>query len=318
MLEGGIGAYRVLRTLGRGGLCDVVLATREPGTLRAIKVLSSHHVAEGRLNPMMEWEARVLRAVCDPHVVPLLDLVPPDRFPAGGGTPALVLRHVPGVTLSELLGSLRRSGRRLHPALAVALASRVLRGLHGVHRTLIDGRSLVHRDVTPRNVMVGPRGRVTLIDLGLARPSGPGFPWVGSTYMGTPRFAAPEQLLGHEVDPRSDLHGLGAMLWEMLTGRPLIPPLGLPAVYSTVVRGEHPRAKELVPEIPAALDAIVSALLSPRSLRPVSAALVHAQLQEALPEARRVTSVQLGRLTAHHRDAADPHTAAWLGLRRAS
>ena len=102
MLEGGIGAYRVLRTLGRGGLCDVVLATREPGTLRAIKVLSSHHVAEGRLNPMMEWEARVLRAVCDPHVVPLLDLVPPDRFPAGGGTPALVLRHVPGVTLSEL------------------------------------------------------------------------------------------------------------------------------------------------------------------------------------------------------------------------
>jgi serine/threonine protein kinase len=180
----------------------------------ALKVISERYLGDESARLRFLREARAAARLRHSNVASVLHLG------ISGGNYFYAMEFVEGETLEVLI---KRSGR-LEARLALEIATQVAAGLTAVHK-----QKLVHRDIKPTNIMVSleERGAVTakIIDLGLAKPANePGSQPAISTpgaFVGTPEFASPEQFAGVDVDIRSDIYSLGAMLWEMLTGHVL-------------------------------------------------------------------------------------------------
>ena len=255
------GKYRLGALLGRGGMGRVLAAEHvRLGARCAVKLLSDEETLPPDAIARFERESRVLASLDDPNVVRVMD--------AGEDAlmgPYLVMELLEG----EPLGAkLEREGR-LAPPVAIDLVRQVLSGLSAVH-----GRGLVHRDLKPDNVLVlsGEPARVKLIDFGIARPvSDSGLTEEGAL-IGTPQYLAPELFVGATADVRSDLYAVGVMLFELLTG-------SLPhgdargrELYLEIVRGEHRRVSDHVPDIDPRIDlTIARALARDPAERPASA-----------------------------------------------
>src|SRR5690606_25710813 len=135
----------------------------------------------------------------------------------------MVIEHVPGASLAQVLAKLHTMSRRLRPALSVSIVADAALGLHAAHEARDErGRALniVHRDVSPHNVLLGTQGQVKVIDFGVAKASRRLQKTTGKQLKGKLRYMAPEQLDG-EVDRRTDVFALGVVLWETLTARRL-------------------------------------------------------------------------------------------------
>src|SRR5262249_46281106 len=140
------------------------------------------------------------------------------------GTYYLVMEHVVGASLADVLTEFARTGRRMPVETAVAVAMEVAQGLHAAHETTDDhGASLglVHRDVSPQNVLLSTSGYVKLIDFGIAKARGFGERTRTGTIRGKLSYMAPEQAFRRPLDRRADIYALGVLLWEMLVGRKL-------------------------------------------------------------------------------------------------
>jgi serine/threonine-protein kinase len=215
-----LGRYEVLGALARGGMATVYLGrhTAEAGFKRlyAIKVLHAHLADDVSFVEMLLDEARLAARLHHPNVVPIVDLGSQD------GLHFVVMEYIEGCSLSALLAKDRdaRSPRLIVPIILDALA-----GLHAAHSLTDDeGRSmqLVHRDVSPQNIVVGIDGTARITDFGIAKAASK----VNSTQPGQLKgklaFMAPEQLRNaSDVDARTDVFAAGAMLWSALTGRKL-------------------------------------------------------------------------------------------------
>lgn len=202
-----LGEYQLIRRLGQGATAEVYLARR----VRAhgfekqlvVKRLLPHLAADPRVTELFLLEARRAAMIDHPNLAHVSD------FGELGGTYYLAMEYIEGQSLSELCAPLGR----LPAPLAVRVAIEVAAALGAIHGAPEPG--LVHRDLSPRNVMVRPDGVVKLLDLGnavsglLSR----------TTAAGTPGFMSPEQARGAALDQRSDLYALGALLWWMLTGQ---------------------------------------------------------------------------------------------------
>jgi serine/threonine-protein kinase len=212
--------------------------------------LDGRPVAVKRLHPALAadaWYVRLLRdegrfaaSICHPNVVRCVGLVED----AAERTPALVMEWIDGVDLATLWRTFARAGRRLPVGVAVAIVRDVLAGLAAVHETRIDEEALalVHRDVSPQNILVGFDGRARLTDFGVAtvvRKT----PTEDPPVAGKLGYAAPEQLEG-PVDPRSDLYATGVVLWELLTGKRYRPSAGTGMVARTFRRHATPPSVE--------------------------------------------------------------------------
>ena len=214
------GAYRVEGTLGRGALATIYKAV-QPSTARvvALKALKTQIAASSSFGEQLEREAKVLADLAHPNVILLVDY---GRSEAG--RPYLVLEHVDGPTLQQVLAKKKRL--TIEAALAVACA--MCAALEHVHE-----RGVVHRDVKPSNVLLSRAGVVKLIDFGIAQrtrtasisdtlgtegitPSGRMAPEPMKDAFGTPAYMSPEQILGDFVDLRSDLFSLGVVLYQLL------------------------------------------------------------------------------------------------------
>lgn len=225
--------------LGEGGFGSVYAATdRRTGASVAVKLLPALDAARVRR------EIDALRVLRLPGVVGFLD--------AGThqGRACLVMERVDGHRFPGPLA--RRDWASLAPR-----AEALLDVLAGVHDA-----GVVHRDLKPANVLVGDDGRLTLVDFGLARgaPLGPTIT-AGGVRLGTPRYLAPEQLLGQRVDARADLYAVGVMLTEVLLGEPPFPDDDWGR--SAMLRQAPPPLARRVPELPYAALRLLERLLSP-------------------------------------------------------
>jgi hypothetical protein len=197
----------IVRKLSSGPVCDLYRAVQEPlGRTVLIKALGQNILPSSPFASTLEREARLLSELDHPGIVKVHDFV------KRGDRMWLVLEHVDGVTLEELLGK----AKRLPDSAAIAIALGLAEALAHAHE-----HSVVHRDLQPKNVLVSKRGEVKLLNFALAvderMPTAPELLDGSTGYLG-PVYMSPEQILGEPADPRSDLFSLGVVLYELISG----------------------------------------------------------------------------------------------------
>ena len=246
---GRLGPYRVQKILGAGGM-GIVFQGHDPILKRivAIKAMLPSVAARPGNRERFLREAQSAAAIDSDHIVPIYN-VGEER-----GIPYLVMRLLQGETLEARLGR----ERALPIAWVLRIGREIAEGLAAAHE-----RSLIHRDVKPANVWLeAPRGRVKLLDFGLARPAADdsGITQTG-VILGTPAYMSPEQARGRNIDPRSDLFSLGCVLYEICTG--VLPFQGKDTLSRLLALSvDEPRPlRDLNVEAPAALADLVAQLL---------------------------------------------------------
>lgn len=214
-----VGRYEVLRPLGIGGMAEVfeARATGPGGFERTvvIKRILPAFSRQAEFRRMFIDEAKILGMIHHPNVVQVYDFGEDDD-----GTLFLALELVDGPSISHVLRRLRAHGRKMAPGVAAYVAREVCRALDYVHTLAsADGEALgiIHRDVSPSNIMLTSGGSVKLLDFGVAKCATAGQQTKAGTVKGKPAYLAPEQVQGHPIDARVDLFALGVVLHEMLT-----------------------------------------------------------------------------------------------------
>lgn len=215
------GRYVLDRPMASGGMATVYLGRMFGGAgfsrAVAIKRLHATLAADPRFTRMMIDEARMASRISHPNVVPVLDVV------TSGESVMLVFEYVLGVTLSQLTRA-KASRAPLPPHIAAAVVVSALRGLEAAHTATDElGRpmGLVHRDVSPQNIMVASDGMVRVIDFGIARALGRAEVTTGTELRGKASYMAPERFRGQKSDHRVDLWSMGVLMWELCMGAKL-------------------------------------------------------------------------------------------------
>jgi serine/threonine-protein kinase len=265
---GQLGGYRLLRSLGKGGLGEVFQALDGAGRTVAIKTLRLHDDPDGLQAATFEREARSGRALRHPDIVRLYD------SRREGDDAYLVMEYVPGHDLRRHT----TPGALLPLPQVLRTAQRVAQALAAAH-----AQGIVHRDLKPGNVLVHwDSDIVKLADFGLAR-LGDAFRSRTGAFAGTPAYMAPEQLAEGAVGPATDLYALGVMSFELLTGRLPHEAPSLGALLQRVASRPAPRLRSLRPDLPAEVDELVAHLLHIQPAhRPASAAVVAQRLAQCL------------------------------------
>jgi tRNA A-37 threonylcarbamoyl transferase component Bud32 len=205
-----LGRYELLRPIARGGMAEVFLARRRAAGVEkwlVVKRMRPERAGDARFLELFVKEARLSMSLAHQNIVPVFD------FGRIDDQVFIAMERVEG---KDLGSSLARGGQPLPPLLAAFVAAECCQALdYAHHRRGPDGVALgiVHRDVTPRNVMLSWSGEVKLTDFGIAALAGE-----KSSVIGTPGYMAPEQARGEPLDPRADLYAVGMVLREALTG----------------------------------------------------------------------------------------------------
>ncbi len=290
--------YTILAHLRSGGMADLFLARRNGAMgfrrLVAIKVVHSRHAEDEHVVRMFLDEALISARIDHPNVVHVEDLGEIDE------TYYLVMEYVHGCSLAQLMRVLGKMHRRLSPLVAVAIAARVAEGLHAAHETTDDAGklvNLVHRDVSPQNILLSHKGHVKLIDFGVAKAELRSEKTNVAMLKGKVRYMPPEQATTGIVDRRSDVYSLGIVLWEMLTMRRLF---AGKTEFEVLLKVRSPKIdapSRYVGDIPKALDDVVlSALAVDPDRRPSTAKSFRRMLARALPKAMSFDSAHLAEL----------------------
>ncbi len=310
-----VASYRIEEALKSGGMGTLLIACKEgaAGFERrvVIKVIHAHLATDASFVRMFIDEAKIASRIHHPNVVHVEELAEIE------GTYYLVMEYVPGCSVSQLLASLSRRQLRLASDVAIYIAAQLADGLHAAHEARgEDGELLgvVHRDVSPQNVLLSTQGNVKVIDFGVAKARGRSQSTAGAGLRGKIRYMAPEQAYGRAVDRRTDVYALGIVLWEMLTCRRLFDAPNDFALLDRVRLPEHVPPSRFAPGIAAGLDEIVMAALSPRAEdRPATALELRSRLVESLPSALVLGPPQLAalvRVALAHESAAAARSSA--------
>lgn len=212
-------AYRTLFRLATGGMASVDLAIRREGSferLFAIKRLRPEFLGEAEVRAMLLEEARLAGRVRHPNVVSVVDVGEDEQGPF------LVMDYVEGISTADLVASVPAGTLPLDICLRIARDA--AEGLHAAHELTADDGSalcLVHRDVSPQNLLVGYDGVARVTDFGIAKALGRTTATSTGVLKGKLAYMAPEQLRFEEPDRRADLFALGVVLFELLSGRRL-------------------------------------------------------------------------------------------------
>jgi serine/threonine-protein kinase len=287
-----LGSYRVLAELARGGMAAVFLAMRDPRQqgpslelqeiarrgrldedalaiariveaspdIAAIKQIHAHLAHDPDFVAMLMDEARIATKIHHPNVVEIRDY----RLGENDGTNFIVMEYVAGESLSTLYKATITRGGRFSPAVAASLGADVAGALHTAHELRGDSGEpleLVHRDVSPQNVIVRYDGRVKLTDFGVAKAVGRLQRTQPGEIKGKLAYMAPEQAYGKAVDRRSDVYSLGVVLFELALGRRLFGGKSDAETVRNIIQHNVPSPRSLDPSFPASLEEILMGML---------------------------------------------------------
>jgi len=252
-----LGRYALFDQIAEGGMATVHLG-RLVGPVGFSKIVAIKQMHESAArNPdfvaMFLDEARLSGRVQHPNVVATYDVI------AKGGEAFLVMEYVHGESLSALLRAARKREQRLAPAIAVHILCDVLSGLHAAHEAtdeFSEPLRLVHRDVSPQNIMVGVDGVARVLDFGIAKAAGRLQETQTGQLKGKIGYMAPEQLLGRPLDRRVDVFAAGIVLWEAISGRKMFDADNSGQLMYQVLEFEIPPLSTLV-DVPLALSRAV-------------------------------------------------------------
>jgi hypothetical protein len=258
-----VGRYALYEAIASGGMATVHLGRQrgEAGFARtvAIKRMHPHLAQDAAFVAMFVEEARLAARVRHPNVVSMLDVA------AEGGELFLVMDYVQGESLARLI----TLAGKVPPRIASALLSGVLHGLHAAHEAKGDAGEplhIVHRDVSPQNVLVGVDGVARVLDFGIAKTSSlRRQETLEGVLRGKLSYMAPEQIERGKVDRRTDVYAAGVVLWESLVGKRLFEGHTGEQVCERVLLSFVEAPSTLVPEITPALDEIVLRALDRRA-----------------------------------------------------
>jgi len=244
-----IGDYRLLRTIGHGGMGTIYLAEQQSlGRLVALKLLRPELSASKSALRRFQREAKVIARLSHPNVVKVHELGE-DR-----GVRFIAMELVPGRALHRVLP-------RGRPALDRTLAwmEQLARALQAAH-----DEGIVHRDVKPANILITPDDRPVLLDFGMAHLASADGTRLTQTFAGSPSYAAPEQIesRGEAVDGRTDVYGLGATLYECLTLKLPFEGDSLEEIFQKILRAEPPPPRHFHPGLPRDVETITLKAMS--------------------------------------------------------
>jgi serine/threonine-protein kinase len=220
--------------------------------LVALKTLKAPFKYEAELVTMLKDEARVAASVRHPNVAAVIDVV------EEGSDLVLVMEYVHG---ESLRGLVRENAGPFPPPIAAAIVCGVLAGLHAAHEACGDGKeplAIIHRDISPHNVIVGVDGLARVVDFGIAKARGRAQATTqAGTVKGKLSYMPPEQIHGEKMTRQVDVWATGVLFWELLTGKRLFSGADEIAIASQVLLDEILPPSQVAPGVPTALDAIV-------------------------------------------------------------
>ena len=281
-----VGRYWLFRPFAKGGMASIHLGRLigPVGFTRLVAMKVLHPLcADHEHYTMLLDEARISSRVRHPNVVQTLDVVHDDQ------RVCIVMEYVHGVDLSSAVYGAKRLGESMPPNIASSVLVDVLKGLHAAHEARAeDGQSLglVHRDVSPHNVVVGVDGIARVLDFGIAKVLRKDHVTAEGLVKGKVAYMAPEQLVGGVLTRQSDVYAAGVVLWEALTGKRLFGGDDGEKLVARVLGTRVPPPSEVAPGIDAALDAVVlRAVASEQRERFATANEMAVALAEAVPPA---------------------------------
>lgn len=245
-----VGGYRVVDSLGEGGMAEVYLAVPNDSLDMeksvAIKVMAPWLRDRPEFVERFEREIKVCSRLAHPGIVETLD------WGWKGERLYMVMEHIPGQLLSEKLPELVGDWSRLRETL-----SQLMQAVDYAHQ-----QGVAHRDLKPENVMLTPDWRVKVMDFGLARAVDSKTLTDFGAALGTPKYIAPESIVGKGADERADQYTLGVMAYEMLVGR--LPFLGeaVPMLLYSHGNLEPPKPTSLAPHLPPEVDSVLSRMMA--------------------------------------------------------
>jgi serine/threonine protein kinase len=254
-----VGRYSVGGVVASGGMASIHLGHMRgaAGFSRtvAIKRMHAHFTTDPDFTSMFADEARLAARVRHPNVVPTLDVV------MQGTDLCIVMEYVHGATLAQLSKLARLANERVPPGVALAIVCDALQGLHAAHEAVdAEGHALgiVHRDVSPQNIIVGIDGVARVLDFGIAKANVRLHQTREGGLKGKLAYMAPEQLEGASVDRASDIFAASVVLWEALTGVRLYAGANEGEIVTKLLKTTPLAPSHVAPELGTAYDALLS------------------------------------------------------------
>lgn len=259
-----LGRYEILERLATGGMAEIFLAT-EHGVaglerLVVVKRILPHLAVYESFVEMFLREARFAARLNHPNIVQIHELG------QDGDSFFIAMEYIEGTSVRDLMAQAARADRPLPLAAALSVASQSAAGAHAAHElTDAQGRplNLVHRDISPHNLMVTNAGHVKLLDFGIAKTD---LPVAEHTETGTLKgklaYLSPEQCRHEPLDRRSDIFALGIVLWEMLAGRRLFKRESELETLQAIVEAQVPSLRDLRDDVPRPVERVVTTALA--------------------------------------------------------
>jgi eukaryotic-like serine/threonine-protein kinase len=272
--------YRVEAKIGAGGMAEVYRGFDQVlNRTVAIKVLNTQFAKDAAFVERFRREAQAAARLNHPNIVGVYD------HGADNGTQYIVMEFIEGRTLADALGS----GRQPTPVQAAEVAQHICEALAAAH-----AQGVIHRDIKPENVMVTRDGTVKVMDFGIARLlTGPETAPQTSAVLGTATYLSPEQAQGQPVDARSDIYSLGAVLYEMLSGRPPFTGDSPVAIAYKHVNEAPVPPSQRNPDVPPRLDAVAMRALAKNPANRYQSANEFAQDLERVRKGQEVQATPL-------------------------
>lgn len=257
------GKYELLQRIGMGGMAEVWVA-RTYGAQGFVKELVIKRILE-QFNEDPDFvsmfinEARLASRLQHTNIVQIFD------FDQVDGVYYIAMELVDGPDLRRVQATARRRELRVPQTLAVHVGVEGLKGLHYAHTRVERGRPLgiVHRDISPHNLLLSYAGEVKITDFGIAKVAALASATRTGMVKGKLTYMSPEQVRGDVIDARADIYALGIVLWELLTGRRLYEGVGSEGeLVAAARRGAVPKLVEVASEVPPGLIAVVERMLA--------------------------------------------------------
>lgn len=291
-----LGRYRILRHLADGGMGSIYLARSEGagGFVRpvVVKCVLPSHIGDDKMVALFAREARIMSNLRHPGIVSVIDFAQDDDMHI------MVMDYVHGFHLGRWQKFIKRARGDFPAEIALHIMVNVLRALHYAHTLKApDGTMLhiVHRDVTPSNVLLDVEGHVKLADFGIAQMSTDRTEVGNRAIKGKFPYLAPEILENADPSPATDVYSAGVTLHELLVGRNEFTASGIPAIVSRVLKHEPTPVDKVRPDVSAALAPVVAKALAKKPDERFQSASAFA---EALSSVRRLTEDEAARQLA--------------------